>query len=503
MNARSIAMLAFAAGSAALSSCSSGPSSPPSPNSSSGHGAGTEPTGAVTLAITIVPPGVQCIQVTAAGSFTVTQSFAATPDAGAAGSLALGALPLGSVTITGQAFNTPCSMIASQTPSWVAVPQTVVLAEGVVTSLTLTFRPDNQVTGTPTFVGNVAQIAPGNNTIALVMSDGTVEAAGNLAGNAVGPAFGTAFNFTNIAQLAPSISDFWACATLKNGTAACTGAVASFGQLGNGTTTPTASLVTVSGLSNVVQVAAGDEHACAELSSNQVWCWGNNGNGELGNNTITNATTPVQVTGIGMGTGTVPSSVSCGAFHTCAIAAGVVWCWGFNGFGQLGNNTTTDSHVPVQLSNLGAGITQLALGDDHTCALRADGSVFCWGDNGSGQLGQGNQTNLLAPTKVPITNVVQIGAGNSFTCARRGDGTVWCWGFDFSGEVGDGTAQFTVLSPVQVVGLPPSASLSVGAFDSCSVGTDLSIECWGYNSFGQLGNGTNGTPAFVPTPIRL
>jgi alpha-tubulin suppressor-like RCC1 family protein len=454
----------------------------------------------VSLAITTVPPGVQCIQITATGSYTVSQNFPATPDAGTAGALSLGELPLGSVAITGQAFNAACAGIGSQQPSWVADKQVVTLHEGVITWLTMTFRPDNPVTATPNFVGNVVQVAVGAASIAAVLSDGTVEAAGNFAGLYNAPVFGVVPGLSNVAQIASSLSDFWHCALLKNGTVVCWGSN-NYGQLGNGTTTSSTSApVPVTGLTNVVQLSAGGDHACAVQSGGNLYCWGNNTNGQIGNNATTNVLAPVQVP---LSTGSNPVlGVSCGGFHTCAVNIyGFVYCWGANGFGQIGNNTTTEAHAPVDLYPETFEYVQLALGYQHTCGLRADGSVFCWGANPYGGLGTGNFNSALVPTQAMISNAQQIAPALYNTCARRSDGTVWCWGSDYNGTNGDGTGA-SASTPLQVPGLPPSTGIAAASFTVCSVGSDLSIECWGDNSYGQLGNGTM-IEGFLPAPLKL
>jgi hypothetical protein len=482
-----------AVASALLLACGSG-STPGATQGSPGNDTGGERSGQVSLAIATVPQGVQCIQITATGSYTVTQNFAAMPDAGV-GSLALGELPLGSVAITGQAFNAPCASIGSAQPSWVADKQVVALQAGVITSLTITFRPDNPVGGTPSFVGNIVQVAIGT-AIAVVLSDGTVEAAGDLGGSLYNaPTFGVVRGLSNVAQLALPTDGLFGCALLKNGTVECWGNNL-FGQLGNGTTTASSTPVAVPGLSNVVQIAAGGSHVCAVQSDGTASCWGYNAYGQIGNNATTNVLSPTPVQHL-------VTSIACGLYHTCSIGNGSIpYCWGHNTYGQIGNNTTTDSNVPQSLFMfLGGAMTQVSLGYFHTCALRADGSVFCWGNNADGRLGIGSFTNALVPTQVTISNIQQIALNKYASCGRRGDGTVWCWGDDSAGELGDGAFK-SEASPVQVPGLPASVGVTAGSENACSMGTDLSIECWGDNSLGQLGNGTY-ILGWVPVPIKL
>ncbi len=154
-------------------------------------------------------------------------------------------------------------------------------------------------------------------------------------------------------------------------------------------------------------------------------CWGDNSWGELGNNTITDSTTPVKVKGLSQ-----VQSVATGGTHTCALVHnGGAWCWGENNWGQLGNGTTNNSSVPVTVTGLPVKQAQIAAADDHTCALLADGTVRCWGLNNVGQLGDGTTNSSSTPVAVAgLTGVVQIALGSAFTCAVTGAGTVECWG---------------------------------------------------------------------------
>jgi alpha-tubulin suppressor-like RCC1 family protein len=149
--------------------------------------------------------------------------------------------------------------------------------------------------------------------------------------------------------------------------------------------------------SGVVSISAGWDHTCAVTSTGAVECWGYNGYGQLGDNTTTYRPVPVGV--VGLSSGVV--SVSAGAAHTCALTStGAVKCWGSNGSGQLGDNTTTDSPVPVDVVGLSSGVVSVSAGQNDTCALTSTGAVKCWGYNGYGQLGDNTTTDSHVPVDV-------------------------------------------------------------------------------------------------------
>jgi len=283
-------------------------------------------------------------------------------------------------------------------------------------------------------------------------------------------------------------------------------------------------------------------HTCAVISGIPQ-CWGANNFGMLGNGSTTLAPTPVAVSGVTGGA----SAVSSGTMSNCAVIAGGVKCWGYNGLGQLGNGTTDESHVPLDVSGLGAGsgATVVAIGERSTCALVA-GQVKCWGYNGNYQLGDGTTTNSLVPVDAvglgPSSGVTALSTGGYHSCAVVAGGLVkcWgnlggqspmaidgitggatavdsgtnfacaivasqvkCWGLNTKGEVGIAPQDPAVFSMTAqtVQGLTGTVTaLSVGDAHACAV-VDGAAKCWGLNDQGQLGDGTT-TDTHIPVQVQ-
>ncbi|WP_068468395.1 PKD-like domain-containing protein [Candidatus Protochlamydia phocaeensis] len=274
-----------------------------------------------------------------------------------------------------------------------------------------------------------------------------------------------------------------------------------YGELGNGTNTDSSLPVQVGGgvpLTNVVAIAAGREQSLALKSDGTVWAWGGNANGQLGNGTTTDSSVPVQVGG-----GTPLTNVSAieagGNFSLALKADGTAWAWGDNTFGQLGNGTNINSSIPIQVGG-GTPLTNVSAieaGGNFSLALKADGTAWAWGDNTFGQLGNGTNNPSNIPVQVggvgPLTNIIALSGGSYHSLALREDGTVWAWGDNADGQLGNGTNAISYI-PVQVGGITPltnAIAISAGGYYSLALIDDGTVQAWGYNSFGQLGNGTN------------
>jgi alpha-tubulin suppressor-like RCC1 family protein len=266
--------------------------------------------------------------------------------------------------------------------------------------------------------------------------------------------------------------------------------------------------VDVSGLtSGVAAIAAGNWHTCALTATGGVKCWGYNEYGQLGDGSTTDRTTPVDVSGLTSGV----AAIAAGNWHTCALTAtGGVKCWGLNGSGQLGDGGggvpcnegySACRLTPTPVSGLGSGVTALAAGAWHTCALTTAGGVLCWGSNWYGQLGDGTTEDRLTPTPVSglTSGVAALAAGAGHTCARTTAGALLCWGWNGRGQLGDGGGGVPCnegysacrLTPTPVSGLGSGVTaLAAGNSHTCALTEVGGVKCWGLNWLGQLGDGT-------------
>lgn len=278
------------------------------------------------------------------------------------------------------------------------------------------------------------------------------------------------------------------CAVMTTGTVNCWGWNSS-GQLGNDTPGNSRKPVDVSGLTSGSKgISVGYSHTCALTAINGAKCWGWNVYGQLGDGSVLDRKTAVDVNGLTTGV----SAVSAGHAHTCALlATSGVQCWGDNSFGQLGNSDTIQNNLPVAVNGLSSGVSAVSAGGYHTCALLISGGVKCWGANQAGQLGDGSTISRTVPVDVQglTSGVVAISAGENHTCAVLAAGGVKCWGVNQAGQLGDGS-KITRAVPVNVSGLSGVASVVAGNSHTCAQLTNGGAVCWGDNSFGQLGDGS-------------
>ena len=304
---------------------------------------------------------------------------------------------------------------------------------------------------------------------------------------------------TRRAEKRLAVGGYFSCAMRGDGTVRCWGDN-SDGQLGDGTTTDRSTPVTVVGLANVIAIAAGDRHVCALAGGGTVSCWGDNRFGQLGDGTTTHRSTPVTVVGL-----TNVTAIAAAGGHTCAVlVSSEVRCWGLNLFGQLGDGTWTDSTSPVTVigvsgASLLSGVVEVAAGNYHTCALTVAAEVYCWGLNLVGQ--------VAAPALIQFTpflaetNALQVSAGDYHTCAVQTDRTLRCWGLNADGQLGDGT-RTNRFTPVAAVSGAPNVVGIAGGFEySCLMRLNSSVECWGSDSHGKLGNGALNNRLTPGTPV--
>jgi alpha-tubulin suppressor-like RCC1 family protein len=287
-----------------------------------------------------------------------------------------------------------------------------------------------------------------------------------------------------------------------NGGAQCWG-YNNGGQLGTYSDAGSLVPVAVPGLGRGVQaIAVGGDYTCAVVSDG-VECWGYNFGGNLGDGSEAASLTPVAVRGLGVGI----QAIVAGGGHTCALVQGGVECWGDNVDGELGDNSDAGSLVPIGVLGLGSpgsGVQAIAAGSGFTCAL-VNGGAQCWGVNVFGQLGNNSTADSSVPVWVqglgPGSGAQGITAGEEHTCAVV-NGGVLCWGWNGQGQLGDNSTVESLV-PVTVYGLGPGSgaqAVTAGSDHTCAV-VNGEVLCWGSNAGGQLGNNSTAQESNVPVQV--
>jgi alpha-tubulin suppressor-like RCC1 family protein len=301
------------------------------------------------------------------------------------------------------------------------------------------------------------------------------------------------------------------------------------GELGNNSTTQSAVPVEVTGvggtgfLSNIISISAGDGSVCALNTSGNVYCWGYNSTGELGNNSTTASSTPVEVKGVGnVGYLSGITSLGVGGATNCAVSsAGNVYCWGEGTYGQLGDNSTSNSHVPVEVMGVGgsgvlSGITGVTVSDENACAVASTGIAYCWGHNQNGEVGNNTTTQYKTPVQVlgvngtgTLAGITAINTQLAVTCALSSSGNIFCWGENGGTGVGTGNPNGLVPQYVLSVGggsnFSNAAYITAGTEGGCAVSNAGNVYCWGQDSGGSPGATGNDyqTAGFAYTPVEV
>ena len=357
-----------------------------------------------------------------------------------------------------------------------------------------------------------------------------------------------------------AVGSYHTCALTDEGVAYCWGR--NFrGQLGDGTLTDRPLPTPVATELNFSSLTAGSSHTCGLTAEGLAHCWGANWDGGLGAPTVEDcasegsspfpcSTSPIQVSG-----GVAWEQLSAGYSHSCGLtAAGEMYCWGYNGYGQVGDGTEIARAAPTPVSG-GYRFAQVSTGYLHSCALTTDGQAYCWGSNIYGEVGDSTHTRRIEPTAVygdlrfisisaggaschghscgitaegttycwgrnyqrsinPIFHVLlyapmplvddpgleRVVIGGNVVCGIRSDGALYCWGTGYYGQVGNGNTEATE-SPAAIRPDLRFTSVSSGRLHTCGATVDGPTYCWGGNTYGQLGNGSNDRGWTVPVVV--
>jgi len=378
---------------------------------------------------------------------------------------------------------------------------TVDAGEPIGTTFTVraALAQDNTInrTVTVTVAIGINAVSAGHYHTVAIKSDGTLWAWGNNNFSQLGD--GTTTNRNSPAQIGTdtdwmsvSAGQYHTVAIKSAGTLWAWGGN-TYGQLGDGTITARNSPVQIGIDTDWISVSAGSSYTVAIKSDGTLWAWGGNAYGQLGDGTITARNSPVQI-----GTDTDWASVSAGTYHTVAIKSdGTFWAWGRNEDGQLGDGTTTNRNSPVQIGT-DTDWASVSAGGFHTVAIKSNGTLWAWGDNLGGQLGNGTYDTSphSEPTQIGTdTDWASVSAGTPHTVAIKSNGTLWAWGNNEEGQLGDGT-RTTRTRPVKIGTDTDWSSVSANSYNAgpnyytVAIKSSGTLWAWGGNTYGQLGIGS-------------
>jgi alpha-tubulin suppressor-like RCC1 family protein len=337
------------------------------------------------------------------------------------------------------------------------------------------------------------------------MSDGTVKQWGAFGGTLTNGV--ATIDQSPVPVAVPGLSDAvqvaggatFACVRHRNGAVSCWG-FNNLGVLGKPFKVLGSSKTPVQVIARgATDVAAGYDHACAVVDK-KVWCWGGNGSGQLGNNSTTGSETPVMAAAEAH----LYTRLFAGPSVTCALEeGGWLECWGSNQFGQLGGPEPTMAVAPRVVPNTAATV-DAAVGQEHVCNVKANGSVWCWSKtNGWGEAGNGTFKPQPTATAIEgLTDATQVAAAFGLTCVRRQSGAAACWGDGRRGAIGDGAGEGRA-TPTMVPGLSRVRSIATHLGGHlCALLETGDVKCWGYNNQGQIGDGST-MNRFTPVAVQL
>jgi alpha-tubulin suppressor-like RCC1 family protein len=364
------------------------------------------------------------------------------------------------------------------------------------------FSPVGPATATPTpivGVNNALQISLGDYHLCILSSDGAVKCAGSNTLHVLGneayasslvpiPAVGV----TN--AIAIQSTEYQTCALLSDGGIQCWGWLDSTFYRG---VSAHYEPFRIPGISGITQFSMAGEKICGLISDGKIQCWGILGDMQAFGLNATKKS-PVFVQQLN----DFEQADRNASSHSCYVKSdGSIWCWGDNSRGQLGDGTLITRDSPVRVNGLGLS-KMVSTGFRFSCALLMDDSVSCWGSGSYGQLGNGLGIDSLTPVAVDgLTSVKHLASSEYSTCATLNDGTVKCWGQGFTNFFADNHVQGQSLSPISIAGISNAVSVTIGYGSACALLNDASLRCWGENSYGEMGIGTTSPFENVTAPL--